>query len=271
MANEERQFERELELLRGECEGAAQFFYGYLAINEVAKRWNKVLLLLNQNAMFWNTVAGAMQTAAIIAIGRVFDQGSAHNIDKVLRLAQDNPSILSKASLARRKQAGASEPPSWLESYLKGAHVPRATDFRRLRSHIKRRRRIYNANYRELRHKVYAHREVGEDDEVTPIVAKTNIRELERLLLFLLSFHESMWQLFVNGRKPTLRRLRYTVNRAGKLSLPRRSSRDVHRQMVLATKQVLLGAADRQAAAPHGRSAASPVGRSRRMSGSATR
>lgn len=253
MTQEEREFERELELFRKECEGAAQFFFGYLAINEMAKRREAVLRLLNRNAMFWNTAAGAMQTAAIIAIGRVFDQGSPHNIDRVLRLAQNSPSIFSKAALGRRKQGGAGEAPPWLASYLEGAHTPSAADFRRLRSHIKERRRIYEANYRDLRHKIYAHRVVGDEPEVEPLVAKTSIRELERILLFLLRFYESMWHLFMNGRKPTLRRFRYSVNRTGRLSLPRRSARDVHRRMVLETKNVLLGAAAQQAAAPDGR------------------
>src|SRR5438128_1334992 len=140
MTNEEMDFERELELLRKECEGAAQFFFGHLAIKEMAKRSEAVLRLLNRNAMFWNTAAAAMQTAAVIAIGRVFDQNSPHNIDTVLRLAQNSPSIFSRASLARRKQAGANEAPSWLESYLEAAHIPNQGDFRRLRSHVKQRR-----------------------------------------------------------------------------------------------------------------------------------
>ena len=246
-------FERELELFRKECEGAAQFFFGHLAINEMAKRRESVLRLLNRNAMFWNTAAAGMQTAAIVATGRVFDQGSPHSIDKVLRLAQNHSSIFSKASLGRRKQAGANEPTSWLTAYLESAHVPSTADFRRLRSHIKERRRIYEARYRDLRHKVYAHRVVGEDDELAPIVAKTNVRELERLVLFLLRFYESMWHLYMNGRKPTLGRLRYTISREGRLSLPRRSARDVHRQMVFETKNVLLGAAAQQTTAPDSR------------------
>jgi len=267
MLNEERIFERELELFRKECEGAAQFFFGHLAINEMAKRRESVLRLLNRNAMFWNTAAAGMQTAAIVAIGRMFDQGSPHNIDNVLRLAQNHSSIFSKASLGRRKQAGAVEPPPWLTTYLESAHVPDRADFRRLRSHIRERRRIYEARYRDLRHKVYAHRVVGEDDELAPIVAKTNVRELERLVLFLLRFYESMWHLYMNGRKPTLGRLRHTISREGRLSLPRRSARDVHRQMVFETKNVLLGAAAQQAAALDGRRTKSaerpPVSRSR--------
>jgi hypothetical protein len=34
-------------------------------------------------------------------MGRVFDQKSTHNVDRLLKLAQDNPQIFSKAALAR--------------------------------------------------------------------------------------------------------------------------------------------------------------------------
>lgn len=250
MTTEETRFERELELFRQECEGAAQFFFGYLAVHEVAKRRESVFQLLNRNAMFWNTATGAMQTAAIIAVGRVFDQNSPHNIDRVLTLAQDTPSMFSRASLGRRKLGGASVAPSWLEGYLDSAYVPVASDFRRLRIHIKKRRRIYEANYRDLRHKVYAHRVVADESEAAPIVAKTSIRELERLLLFLLRFYESMWHLFMNGSKPTLRRLRYSVNTTGRLSLPRTSASGVHRRMVREAEQVLVRAAAQQGMQP---------------------
>src|SRR6185295_5602096 len=154
--------------------------------------------------------------AAIIAIGRIFDQGSPHNIDRVLKLAQNNSSMFSKASLARRKQGNAKDQPSWLAEYLDDVHVPTAADFLRLRSHVKRSRRIYEANYRDLRHKVYAHRVVLDDDEAAPIVARTSIREIERLVLFLHRFYESMWHLYMNGCKPTLQRLRYSVNEVGR-------------------------------------------------------
>jgi hypothetical protein len=150
---DEAKFDQELELYRQECESAAQFFFGYLAIHEVARRREAVWELLNRNAMFWNTASGAMQTAAIIAVGRVFDQGSPHNIDRVLKLAQDSPSIFSRTALGRRKQAGAPQAPSWLAEYLDKAYVPVTADFRRLRAHVKKRRRIYEANYRDLRHK----------------------------------------------------------------------------------------------------------------------
>jgi len=243
MTNNEREFERELELFRTECESAAQFFYGYLAIHEVAKRRKSVFRLLNENPLFWNTVSGALQTAAVIAIGRVFDQRSPHNLDKVLRLAQDNRAIFSKSALGQRKQGGSPERPKWLDEYLQDVYEPSTGDFQKLRAQIKKNRKIYEANYRELRHKVFAHREASDQAEIDRLVAKTNLSEFERLFVFLLSTYESLWQLFMNGHKPTLRQSRYSVNPTGRLRVARTSARGVHQRMVRDTEQVLVRAA----------------------------
>jgi hypothetical protein len=101
----EQQFARELEVFRTEVETAAQFFYSYLAMREVAKHHKRVFRMFNEHQLFWNTLLGGVQTAALIAVGRVFDQNSTHNLDAVLGLAQRNRDIFSRASLGKRKQA----------------------------------------------------------------------------------------------------------------------------------------------------------------------
>ena len=45
------------------------------------------------------------------------------------------------------------------------------------------------------------------------LFGKTNIGELQKLLIFLRRLHEALWQLFHNGRKPTLQPARYSVKR----------------------------------------------------------
>lgn len=110
----EQAFEHELEILRKNCEGAAQCFYGQLAINEVALRRPAVHMVLNENALFWNTTARALQVTTFIAMGRSFDQGAAHGVDRLLKIAQDNPAMFERESLRRRKQGNAPAPPPWL-------------------------------------------------------------------------------------------------------------------------------------------------------------
>ena len=205
MTSPEAQFERELEVFRTEAETAIQFFYAYLTVHAVAKDHEPVRRLLNTAPLFWNTNLGALQTAAFMALGRVFDQDSRHNLDQLLRIAQNNRSIFSKASLGARKQGTSSTSPDWLAEYLRDAYVPTPADFRRLRAHVRKHRRVYEANYRDLRHRLFAHKEVSARAGINALFAKTNIRELQKMLAFLGSLYEALWQLFFNGRKPVLR------------------------------------------------------------------
>jgi hypothetical protein len=93
-------FKRELEVFRTEEESATQFFYAYQAVHAVAYESKHVSDRLNTAPLFWNTCLGALQTSAFIALGRIFDQDSVHNLDRLLRMAQENSQIFSKAALA---------------------------------------------------------------------------------------------------------------------------------------------------------------------------
>lgn len=207
----EAQFEQELEVFRTEAESAAQFFYAYLTVHAVAGDNKAVYRLLNTAPLFWNTSLGALQTAAFIALGRIFDQNSTHNLDRLFRLAQNNPSIFSRSALGARKQGNNPAPPEWLAEYLRDAYIPTATDFRRLRALTKKHRKVYEVKYRDLRHKLFAHKEVSSRADIDALFAKTNIRELQKMLAFLGSLYTALWELFVNGRKPVLRPRRYSV------------------------------------------------------------
>ena len=224
----EQQFENELGIFRKECEAASQYFYAYLAVHEVARHERHVFQFLNENPLFWNTVVGALQMSALIALGRIFDQNSPHNLDKVVRIARDNPDIFSKAVLGRRKQGNQREASGWLDKYLQDACMPTTTDFRRLKRHIKKYRRIYESNYRDLRHKVYAHKVASDPGAIQVLVAKTKIREMEQLFVFLLKMCETLWQLYVNGRKPVLRPLRWSAKSLRRLAAAPGEGRGVH-------------------------------------------
>jgi hypothetical protein len=117
-------FEQELEIFRTEAESAAQFLYSYLSIHETAGKHRAVFRLLNTAPLFWNTNLAALQLSTFIVLGRIFDQSSKHNVDRVLKLAQDNPTIFSKAALGQRKQGSSSGPPDWLVEYLATSCVP---------------------------------------------------------------------------------------------------------------------------------------------------
>ncbi len=244
MTSPEAQFKRELEVFRTETETALQFFYAYLTVHAVAADHEPVRRLLNTAPLFWNTNLGALQTAAFIALGRVFDQDSRHNLDRLLRIAQNNLSIFSKASIGARKQGGSPTSRDGLAEYLRDAYVPTPADFRRLQAHVCKHRTIYKASYRNLRNKWFAHKEVSARADIDALFAKTNIRELQKMLGFLGSLHEALWQLFFNGRKPVLRPRRYSVKHMRHSPSPLWQTSAVQERITREAEQFLRSVAD---------------------------
>ena len=106
-------------------------------------------------------------------------------------------------------------------STLQSAYVPKPGDFRRLRSNVRDRRRLYESkDPAGPSPQGFAHKVVTKPDSVAALFARTNIRELQRTLAFLGSLHEALWQLFFNGRRPSLRPRRYLVRRMRDLPSP---------------------------------------------------
>lgn len=241
----EAKFEHDLEVFRTEVETALQFFYGFLAVHASAADTPAVHKLLNTAPLFWNSALGALQTASFVVLGRIFDQKSPHNIGQLLNLAESNPSIFSKPALGRRKSASATNSQSWLADYLKDAYVPKGADFRRMRGYVSKHRKTYVTKYCDLRHKVFAHKEVTDATQVSALFARTNIREMQRMLLFCLSLYEALWALFVNGKRPVLRPRRISVDRIRKRAAKSGRSNAVHERVVEEADAFLKAAAMR--------------------------
>lgn len=213
MKTKEDKFKYELEVFQTEVESGIQFFYMYLAFNSVLCKNKQALKIVNRTPLFWRTNVGALQTSSFIVLGRIFDQDqkSKHNIDRLLRVAQEHSDIFSAEALEVRKRAGSANANEWISDYMKDVYVPSADDFRRLRKYVSKYRKIYEKKYRDIRHKIYAHKELSDKADVYNLFAQTNTIEMQKLLIFLNRIHEALWQLFHNGRKPTLRPMKYSV------------------------------------------------------------
>jgi hypothetical protein len=93
---------------------------------------------------------------------------------------------------------------------VRDKHEATAEDFRQLRKEVATQRRIYEARYRGIRDKIFAHNEVGNLGG-GDLFAKTNIEEIKSLFAFLTALHEALWELIANGRKPTLNVLEFVL------------------------------------------------------------
>jgi hypothetical protein len=236
-------FERELEVYRTEVDTGAQVFYTYQAIYSLARRDALVRRLLESAWLFWRTNLRGLQVEVFMALGRMFDQRSEHNVDTVLRLAQQAPEVFSREELGWRKQRDGSGSFEWLDDYLSRAHEPTPDDWRRLRRHVNKWRMVYQAKIKPVRDKVFAHKEVIEAADINALFAQVDARELQRMFAFLRSLHEALWQLLFNGRKPVLRPEKYSVTRLLDAPSPAIEARAAHERVVQQAQEHLVALA----------------------------
>jgi hypothetical protein len=197
-------FELQLENFRHEASDAAGFYWIPRAINVMARE-RPILRTLNQAPVFWNFTEGACQAALIVALGRIFDQGSPHNIDALLGSAASQRQIFEKAALEQRKRVSGFNDPEQLRVYMTHVHEPTSEDFRALRRSVFEHRQLYEAHVRNIRHQYIAHREVVAPEAVGELFSRAQIVEIERILAFLPALHLALLDLYQNGNAPVLR------------------------------------------------------------------
>ena len=98
-----------------------------------------------------------------------------HNVNRLLKLAELNITIFSKAALRKRAEKRSPNAQLWIDDFMRNVYVPTVSDFKRLQSFVDARQKVYASCYKQLRDKVYAHKERM---DITGFVAKTNTREL---------------------------------------------------------------------------------------------
>lgn len=206
-----RDFIVQLENFRHEAGAIARYVYADMAVQHAASKSQKLLSRLNRTPEFWLVHAAACQGAAYVALGRVFDTKSRFNIDRLMDSFDANQAVFSRPALAARKRDGQSGDPPWLADYLDRAYYPKPSDARYLRDRVSHYREIYDRAIKPARHKYLAHREHVDHARVQGLFARGTVRELWRMVTFLVAFHEALWQLLHNGRKPTVRTARYSV------------------------------------------------------------
>lgn len=203
-------FERQLANLERESRVIANYVYAEMAIQHAASKSRKLLNRLNRTPTFWITCNAAFQSAAYIAIGRVFDRKSPYNLEALAVAMERDLSVFSREALAERKRDGKKVDPPWLSDYLGNAYYPRRADMARIRKHIANYRALYERAFMPVRHQYLAHRQAHGSEKVQQLFAKGKVKEMWRVSTFLLRLHSALWDLLHNGHKPVLRPIRYS-------------------------------------------------------------
>ena len=191
-------FSSELSIFHEEQEIAQRYFIGCLAIRDKAAEDKELLGVINRNPWFWTTVDHGLVLATFIALGRIFDQDSPHNIDSLLNAASANLEEFSRGALEARLLASGRSAEE-VAAPVKHAHELTAKEVRDLRNEVKKWHRIHKDNYRDIRRKYFAHREVSRFDEINAMFAKTKVDELKKLFHFLNSLYLALFAAHTNG------------------------------------------------------------------------
>jgi hypothetical protein len=191
--------DRAIEIFRKEEEEAQQSLFAYLGVRTLLAERPDLVDMVNRNSMYWITSQHALLVNAFIALGRVFDQTSNHNIDLLLKMVETNLAMLNRDALRERKEQVISADQA--AEYVLDKHATTIEDVRGMRSEVKKWRKIYEAVYRPVRHN-FAHKRTANIEEVNALLAKTNIDEMKAMLGFLHSLHEGLRELYLNGRNP---------------------------------------------------------------------
>jgi len=244
----ERAFEAELEVYRTEVEAGLQFLYAYLGLHATLANDPSTLRGVNRTPLLWKTIDGALHGSAFIALGRVFDQTSEHNVDRLIGLAQRHLNIFSKERLAERKKRGSDNADTWLPTYLATVHEPIPEDFREAKRRVNAHREIFDRIYRPIRNQIFAHKALIDASEVQALYEKTNINELAGILTFLQNLHEVLWQLFFNGNAPDWTYAVADVSALIKSNMTRQEAKSLQARMLLEARDAICSLTPRE---PH--------------------
>ena len=181
------------------------YLYWRMLNNRIAE--DKTLLsALNRSPLSWIVTRHSLNVTLFITLGRIFDVNhDSFSVDDLLKCCIEEIESFSKESLQDRKMEGRNGvEPEWLADYINKSYEPNAEDFQRLRSEVAKRRKLFEAVYRPIRHKLIAHNDKEYMDKADELWAETNIDELEGIIWFLNDLKETLFDSYQNGRKPVL-------------------------------------------------------------------
>jgi hypothetical protein len=193
-----KKFIDELKIFHAEEAAAQQYFFAYVTVGEMAAADSELLKLIHLHPWFWTSAHHAMLLATFVALGRIFDPGSPHNIGTLMKaVSADTREFSCDALKDRLIEKGLS--PEEAAEHAGHAHELTKTEVRELKKKVECWRRVYEANYDAIRNKVFAHKELSSAQEIDVLFAKTSVDELKKLFKFLSSLRLALWAAYENG------------------------------------------------------------------------
>jgi len=192
-------FRKRLEIFNNEQASLQHFFFTSLAVRRCAIDIPDVVPMMN-DGLFWRVAHQGTIVSTFMAMGRIFDDKSKHNIGRIRKVIEKTPEIFSIECLKQRKAALGVD----ANEYVKDRHALEASRADAMLYGIDHFQGIYNSRYKAVRHS-FAHKKLGTVGEINALLAKTEIDEMKRMCSFLDALFKALDQLHLNGLDPVLR------------------------------------------------------------------
>jgi hypothetical protein len=201
----EREYWSEVQLLSNEIEQARIIYHTYEEINRLAIHDEVIAKSLNRDAQFWQTQMHCLQTTMFMTLSRIFDNHpNARTIHTVVSATMGNIHLFSAPALEARKAVGDSRP-WWLDDYMKTVWSPREpADLKHLKKALTPVTKRFEEIYRPIRHAIFAHRIMTDDESAVQLFGGTNRTEVGQIINVLHELIEVIKSLYENGMEPVL-------------------------------------------------------------------
>jgi AbiU2 len=152
-------------------------------------------------SLFWRVALQGTIVSTFITMGRIFDDGTKHNIGRIRKVVDRTPGIFSIECLKQRKRR---LPGLDVDEYVEGKHALEPLRAQAMLAEIDRWQGVYSTRYKGIRHSL-AHKKFGTIEQVNALLAKTDIEEMKAMCAFLHALWHALDQLYQDGQDPVLR------------------------------------------------------------------
>jgi hypothetical protein len=200
LKNFESEFETRLDGVIRDARASAVFVYTELTIHQQASLDRTLFDTINRHAGFWNVIFGSLQSSGIIALGRMYDDDAQTlSLPKLLEYAETYSGIFSHSAFQTRKiNSGMS--PAMAAGMVENEPPFQLADLKPLRDEFNAMKKIWDEEFKQIRHEVFAHAGRLTQREIEELFSKTLVEKLENLTVFPLRLTNLLWELYTNAR-----------------------------------------------------------------------
>ena len=165
--------------------------YAWKSINSLSSSDPEINSALNENALSWVIIDHSLLCTLFITLGRIFDKRTdSFSVYKFLDTCICNIDAFSLPKLKARRN-----------NDVYSFHAVSENDFIALKDQARNWGDIFDAIYKPIRHKIFAHKDNALSLNTYELFNKTRKEQINNMLAFLSAVNLVVQQLYDNGEK----------------------------------------------------------------------